>query len=79
MFYTEEDVQPIVDAVTEVMGVTGNMAIGKNVLPNVTVSTPEFGKVWYGDYTGTVEQLNTNMTNLSTKLGYKLSFEINQI
>lgn len=79
MFYAEEDVQPVVDAVTEVMGVVGNMATGKNVLPNVTVATPEFGKVWYGDYIGTVDQLNEKISNLSTKLGYKLSFEINQV
>lgn len=79
MFYTEEDVQPVVDAVTEVMGVVGNMVSGRGVLPNVTVSTPEFGKVWYGDYVGTVDELNASMGQLSTKLGYKLSFEINQI
>lgn len=77
MFYTEEDVQPVVDAVVEVMGTVGNMASGRGVLPNVTISTPEFGKVWYGDYVGTVEQLDTKIVQLSTKLGYKLSFEIN--
>lgn len=79
MFYTEEDVQPVVDAVTEVMGVVGNMVSGRGVLPNVTISTPEFGKVWYGDYVGTAEQLNANISQLSNKLGYKLTFEINQL
>lgn len=79
MFYTEEDIQPVVDMVTEALGTVGNMAYGRGVLPNVTVATPEFGKVWYGDYVGTVDQLTTNISDLSTKTGYKLSFEINQI
>lgn len=77
MFYTEEDIQPVVDAVTEVMGVVGNMANGKNVLPNVTVSTPEFGKVWYGDYIGSMDELTTKMAELFGKTGYKLTFEVN--
>lgn len=78
MFYTEEDIQPVVDAVTGVMGVVGNMATGKNVLPNVTVSTPEFGKVWYGDYVGNMDELTAAVSELSGKTGYKMTFEVNQ-
>lgn len=77
MFYTEEDVQPVIDVVIEKLGVVGNMAHGRGVLPNITVSTPEFGKVWYGDYVGTTDQLMLVITDLTTKTGYKFSYEMN--
>lgn len=79
MFYTEEDIQPTVDAVTTLLGPAGNMAHGRNVLPNVTVSTPPYGKVWYGDYEGTVDELQSRMAEVSVKLGMPLEFQINQM
>ena len=77
MFYTEEDIQPVVDAVTAVFGVPGNMSNERNVLKNVTISTPEFGKVWYGDYNGSMDVVTKNLSELTNNLGYQFSFEVN--
>lgn len=77
MFYTEEDIQPVVDAVTEVMGVAGNMLHGKGVLANVVVSTPAFGTVWYGDFNGTTDTLTTTLVELSAKTNHTLAFDVN--
>ena len=77
MFYTEEDIQPVVDAVTAVFGAVGNMSNERGVLKNVTVSTPEFGKVWYGDFNGSMDDGIRMVNALSTTLGYQFSFEIN--
>ena len=77
MFYTEEDIRPVVDAVAGVMGTVGNMVYGKGVLPNVVISTSAFGKVWYGDYVGTVDELKARLSELSTKINYNLNFEVN--
>ncbi len=52
MFYTEEDIQPVVDVVTEVFGPAGVMIEGKGVSKNVVLGSPAFGKVWYGDVDG---------------------------
>lgn len=75
MFYVEEDIQPIVDVVTAALGTVGNMSQERGVIKNVTVSTPEFGKVWYGDYVGSVETLERQLTNVSNTTGYTLSWE----
>lgn len=75
MFYVEEDIQPVVDAVTATLGVVGNMSQERGVIKNVTVSTPEFGKVWYGDYVGSVETLTERLNDLSKTTGYVFSWE----
>lgn len=49
MFYTEEDVQPAVDAAVKIFGKQGSMDTGKNILYNISIFTREFGKIWYGD------------------------------
>lgn len=74
MFYVEEDIQPVVDAVENVMGPNGTMTYGEKVVKNVIISTPEFGKIWYGDFEGTLEQLDKVITQLSTNIQYKLSW-----
>ena len=75
MFYVEEHIQPVVDAVTATLGVVGNMSQERGVIKNVTVSTPEFGKVWYGDYVGSVETLTERLNDLSKTTGYVFSWE----
>jgi hypothetical protein len=52
MFYTEEDVEPIVQVAKEMFGPVGNMLEGKNVIKNVIIGTDQLGKVWYGDIEG---------------------------
>lgn len=75
MFYVEEDIQPIVDVVTTALGAVGNMSQERGVIKNVTVSTPEFGKVWYGDYVGSADTLERQLNSLSNVSGYTFSWE----
>jgi hypothetical protein len=70
MFWTEEDIQPVVNAVIRRMGKAGRMSYGKQVLMNVIVSTPQFGAVWYGDFEGTVDELTRISSELSAETGY---------
>jgi hypothetical protein len=72
MFYVEEDIAPMVDIITRRLGPAGTMAYGKNVLMNVTLSTPEFGTVWYGDFEGSPVILENIIAELSTETGYTI-------
>jgi hypothetical protein len=74
MFYVEEDIQPVVDIVVRTMGPNGTMVYGDRVLKNIIVSTREFGKIWYGDFEGSVEQLNTIISQMSSNVQYKMSW-----
>jgi hypothetical protein len=74
MFYTEEDIQPVVDTVVRTMGPSGTMVYGDRVLKNIIVSTREFGKIWYGDFEGSVEQLDTIISQMSSNIQYKMSW-----
>jgi hypothetical protein len=59
MFYTEEDIQPAVQAASELFGSVGNMlAENRFVTRNVIIGTREFGKLWYGDVEGTLDYVN---------------------
>jgi hypothetical protein len=72
MFYVEEDIAPVVDIITRRLGPAGTMTYGKNVLMNVTLSTREFGTVWYGDFEGTPVMLENIVTELSNETGYSI-------
>jgi hypothetical protein len=74
MFYVEEDIQPVVDIVVRNMGPNGTMVYGDRVLKNIIVSTREFGKIWYGDFEGSVEQLDTIISQMSSNIQYKMSW-----
>jgi hypothetical protein len=50
MFYTEEDIQPVVEHAITVFGAVGNMLPTPYVF--VSVQTNRFGAVWYGDVQG---------------------------
>ncbi len=69
MFYTIEDVQPVVQVATELFGPVGNMIYGKNVTKNVLIGTREFGKIWYGDVEGDVEFITGLCSVLSQRIG----------
>lgn len=59
MFYTEEDVEPVVQIASEIFGRVGNMLMaGRFVTQNVIIGTKEFGKIWYGDVDGTTDYVN---------------------
>lgn len=51
MFFTEEDIQPVVNDATKLFGPVGNMILDSNVglKKNVSIATKKYGKVWYGD------------------------------
>ena len=69
MFYTAEDVQPVVQVATELFGPVGNMVDGKNVTKNVLIGTREFGKIWYGDVDGDIDFVNGLCSVLSQRIG----------
>ena len=71
MFYTAEDVSPVVKIVADVFGKVGNMETGKNVLYNVSIFSREYGKLWYGDLVN--DEISEKLTALSAKLGMSLS------
>lgn len=68
MFYTEEDVQPVVQVAVEMFGPNGNMLDGKNVTKNVIIGTKEFGKIWYGDVDGNAEFISNLCGVMSTRV-----------
>ena len=68
MFYTEEDVQPIVQVAVEMFGPTGNMLEGKNITKNVIIGTKEFGKIWYGDVNGDTQYVTDMCSTMSTRV-----------
>ncbi len=72
MFYVEEDIAPVVDVIARRLGPAGTMVYGKSVLMNVTLSTREFGTVWYGDFEGSATVLENIVTELSTETGYAI-------
>lgn len=57
MFWTEEDVQPVVDMATDLFGTVGNMSADKNVLKNIVIFSKQYGKLWYGDIQDQLENI----------------------
>lgn len=55
MFWTEEDVQPVVDMTTELFGPVGSMTTEKNAILNVVIFSKQYGKLWYGDIEDTMD------------------------
>lgn len=73
MFYREEDMQPVVDVVTQTLGPQGSMMAGKNVSKNVILGSPELGKLWYGDIDGNLEYIQSICSVLSQRTSQKIS------
>ncbi len=73
MFWTEEDIQPVVDVVTQTLGPQGVMMNGKTVSKNVVLGSPEFGKLWYGDIDGDREYVDSICNILSQRTSQKIS------
>jgi hypothetical protein len=71
MFWQSEDVQPAVDAAVKIFGKQGNMEIGKNVLYNVSIFTPAFGKLWYGDVS--MFDISAKLKELGTSINMQVS------
>ena len=73
MFYREEDIQPVVDVVTQTLGPQGIMMEGKHVSRNVVLGSPMYGKMWYGDIDGDMEYVHSICTILSQRTLQKIS------
>jgi hypothetical protein len=67
MFYTEEDVQPVVDMTTELFGTVGSMSAEKNVLKNIVIFSKQYGKLWYGDIEDQMENIHTKCNQIAQK------------
>ncbi len=66
MFWTEEDISPVVKAAEVIFGVNGNMSNEPNVVKNVCIVSPRLGKIWYGDVDGGMATL-TKKTEILAK------------
>ena len=74
MFYTEEDVEPVVQIATELFGPVGNMLNeGRFVTRNVILGTKEFGRIWYGDVEGTVDYITELCEMFSKRINQQVS------
>jgi len=67
MFWTEEDIQPVVSAAEEVFGKQGQYSDDPFVF--VGIEHAKFGTVWYGDVSGTYETIREFALNLTAKTG----------
>ena len=73
MFYTEEDVEPVVQIAKEVFGPIGNLLEGKNVMKNILIGTNEFGKIWYGDIEGDSDYILGLCRVMSQRVGQSVT------
>lgn len=64
MFWTEEDVQPMVTDLVDAFGPQGLITNEGNTLKNVCIATREYGKLWYGDITDSNETLVTKLSKI---------------
>ena len=73
MFWTNEDFNDVVPAISEAFGPQGNMlAVVKNqTIPNVIVWNRSLGKLWYGDIQS-LEHLKEKCLWLSKKLSKEI-------
>lgn len=73
MFYTDEDVEPVVQIATELFGPVGNMLDeDRFVTRNVIIGTNQFGKIWYGDVPGTVDYVSELCEILSKRIDQRV-------
>lgn len=64
MFWTEEDVQPMVTELVKTFGPQGSITSENNTLKNVCIATREYGKLWYGDISDTNQVLIAKLGNI---------------
>lgn len=70
MFYDEQDVQPAVNAAIEIFGKQAQYQPDPFVY--LSIETPKFGIIWYGDITGDYGTAREKATQLAAKLGEKI-------
>lgn len=67
MFWTEEDIQPVVDATVTTFGTVGNMTTERGAILNVVIFSKQYGKLWYGDIADTMENIVNNCNVIGQK------------
>lgn len=70
MFWGAEDIQPVVNAATEVFGKPAQYHNDPCVY--VSVETPKYGCIWYGDVSGDFGTIREYAMTLTAKLGEKI-------
>jgi hypothetical protein len=71
MFWTDEDIQPAVSAAEQIFGKQAQYHTAPYV--HVAVETPKYGKIWYGDISGTFQTVQEMGSKLATKLNETIS------
>lgn len=71
MFYTEEDILPVVTAAEEVFGTQAQYFPDPYVY--VSVETPKYGCIWYGEINGDYAKVRELLVTLSAKIGEKVT------
>ena len=74
MFYTEDDVQPVVDMTTDLFGTVGNMSTEKNVFKNLVIFSKQYGKLWYGDIEDQMDSIHTKCNQIAQKFNICLLY-----
>ena len=79
MFYTEDDVQPIVDLAVKIFGRSNQYHTWSEgqIMMNVVLMTRKFGKIWSGDLllgpgSGASEEVQKKLNLLSDSVGQKI-------
>lgn len=80
MFYTEEDIQPVVDAAIKVFGSQGQYHYYPSQIVNMlTITSKKYGKIWYGEVEKSYAQIIENLDYLKKTTDEELECEIVQI
>lgn len=67
MFWNEDDIQPTVNTAIEIFGTQAQYQPEPFVF--VSIETPKFGPIWYGDISGDYTTVKEKVTQLAGKLG----------
>lgn len=80
MFYTEEDIQPVVNSAIKTFGKQGQYHYYPSKVVNMlTISSNKYGKIWYGEVEQTSTEIFENLKKLMKDTGEDLSVDITQI
>lgn len=79
MFWTEEDIQPVVDAAVKMFGSQGMYYYYPSNVCMLTVSSPKFGKIWHGEVEKTQQQATDMVKALSQATNEPLLCEVSEI
>lgn len=73
MYFTADEIQPVVDVVTSTLGPQGIMLEGKGISRNIILGSPQFGKLWYGDVDGNLEYVENLCSILSQRTSQRIT------